>query len=880
MDTETPNAPSEEDNERERLRYQLRNSISNALSMDPFFTSGVDIGDINTNRSIDVTLVGANKSESVKVNIKNDDLKKTGGQLENVMPDISTDKKKIYETLQQQHEQRLLSSIIPFFRREVNNSLTPKMYNELITTKVFPYSNKNETLLYHPENLRNWNDSTVYLSTDSSQEEKTGFVVDFASMLEYSMFNNNSSSNGGADSSNISSRLIYTIFEHDVVVCRHLSNVLSSFREFVTSEIITLANKGNVEKLMEATVTSVFSGAMPLILPFAGRIASSLIKPVSDDIRLRISYALLTLIERFLECASRRAHTLRGAMNASGLTHKLSLFPAKADLERVSSFDVRYNYSLLHSLLQMVLFNVSHIIETGIKQIKIVVMSLAAVTLTDNRTLVPVKEGITKLCDVNSKLPDRAKIMAALYYTSHIIGSKGKDSYDLTSLNVVQSIIKTAFNGKTAPVCVNSFLSMDLSTDVDSATLKKLVDTVIDEFSENAPASQFSVNEGEDAILVNDATVTGKFGQSVVNAVISFSKPMGDAMLFWPDVQFKGGISGVNLWALSGEGISSTPANFRYDDYHLSFPRDTSHYFKPSPKDDSDSTHPIARTINNSMTLGFRSRGDLGRDARKAIAGLTLYVPINGVSFVIEEANKERYINLIDNLVIKPMMASGLMPVKGSMRETPRSYLSLSENGSKWVNNPNRAVAHFPVSKWKLPSVMLLYSMLSEKDRVNKEKLNQAKLLQKISESNDRHSAGIAEFMGGSAGSSFLSVLDRETEYASIGKAEMEPGERKNGRSIWTMDKDGMTTLDPMNMVMAGRGSTVKRGVSSASGTASESQTVPYDRGVIALEIERTSMTHTPPEWWSYGIRPNKREEATSIVSFLKHKFFVLTPIF
>ena len=85
----------------------------------------------------------------------------------------------------------------------------------------------------------------------------------------------------------------------------------------------------------------------------------------------------------------------------------------------------------------------------------------------------------------------------------------------------------------------------------------------------------------------------------------------------------------------------------------------------------------------------------------------------------------------------------------------------------------------------------------------------------------------------------------------------------------WKGRDNGMTTLDPMSMVMAGRNS-----------AALKSQTIPYDRGVIALEIERTSTKETPPEWWSYGIRQTKREEAVGIVSFLKHKFFVLTPIF
>lgn len=869
--------PLEENKEGERIGDELRSSISNALSMA---ASEVALEDIQTKRSINATLVGSEKNNPVKVTIKNSDTSKTGGQF---VPNFKSEKDETVARLRQQHQQRQLLFTSSSFRREANNSLTPTTYNELITTKVFPYSKKNETLLYHPENLRNWRDTSAYPSADASLEEKKDFVVDFTSMLEYSMFNNNSGNDDEGESSNISSRLIYTIFEHDVVVCKHVSNVLSSFRDFITTgETIALSDKGSVKRLMEATVTSVFSCAIPLIHPFASQVACSLIKPVSDDIRLRTSYALITLIERFLECASKRAHTLRGAMDASGLTHKLSLFPAKADLERVSSFDVRYNYALLYSLLQMVSFNLSHIIETGIRQIKTVVMSLAAVTLTDNRTLVPVKDGITKLYEIvpDSKQFDKAKIMAVLEYTFHITGNKNKDSYDIDSmgstLKVIQSLIKTIFDNETMPGYTNSFLSIDISNkDGMEAALKELTEVVITELSKEA-APQLLVDSGKDAILMDGATVIGKLGQSAVNAVISFSKPRGDLMLFWPDVQFRGGVSEVNLWALSGGGTSSsTTVNVNYSDYRLSFPRDafnTSHYIKPSQKDDS--VHRITRTINNSMMLGFRSRNDASHQAGRV--GLALYSPNNGVSFVIEEANKERYINLINNLVIKPMVVSGLMPVKESMRETPRSYLSQNENGLKWVNNPNRAVIQFPVSKWKLPSATLLYSMLSEKDRVNEEKLNQAKQLQKISESKDRRSAGIAEFMGGSAGSSFLSVLDRETECPSI---EMRPGEMKRGKSTWTTDKDGITTLDPMSMVMVGRSSGVNRGGVTASGNAyaSDSQTVPYDRAVIALEVERTQ---TPQEWWSYGIRQSKREEAIAIVSFLKHKFFVLTPIF
>ncbi|KAK8374165.1 hypothetical protein O3P69_007880 [Scylla paramamosain] len=62
---------------------------------------------------------------------------------------------------------------------------------------------------------------------------------------------------------------------------------------------------------------------------------------------------------------------------------RLSLYPADANADKATSFDVQYDYSLLRMLLELMAINIINLLDAGIKPLKAVVLSIGTLTGAD-----------------------------------------------------------------------------------------------------------------------------------------------------------------------------------------------------------------------------------------------------------------------------------------------------------------------------------------------------------------------------------------------------------------------------------------------------------------------------------------------------------------
>ena len=607
-----------------------------------------------------------------------------------------------------------------------NNTLTGKIFLSILKEKVFPYSSRSAldeedgpAALHHPEYLRSSfskhfiRDSTSF-SEPPTFAEKLESVRNFTRLLEYSLFNDR----GGSSDNDMLSRLIYVVFEHDAKMIRYLSDITYKFREYANVSISLYRDRGN---LLEATVATIFSAALPMISSMASRIAEAMSEPVHDDVRIRCTYSLLSLIEKFIYCASKRVHVLKNVMEKSGLVNRLSLYPTDVNADRVTSSDVRYDYSLLRMLLELVTINITNLIDMGIRPLKAVVLSIGTFTGAEktretDRAFIPIDGNRSVLSKVNDSNIDVPRTISVINYLSAVTDWYIADRFSGDDKESLQEAVHTllAENSDNLAGEFNTNLKDKTSEEiidyVSKTTLPKL-NKIIEEI--------VTKTKSNDALLVKGASEVGSLGETAVNVSLGMSKE--HLALPWLEVDFRGGIDDSTLiWVLSGGRNSDEVVR----DYQLAVPLYSS--MKRSAV-----VQPLVRVINNvSSSDMYTKKHDSNR--------LHVLHLADNVSCVLEYSNKDRYKAIIDK-----MYRDGLVLVRGNA-EVPRVFPI--QDG--WMDNSTSTP--LSLSRWKMPSASLVYGILSKR----------------AEEQNQEHEKN-TDFMGGKTGDMLLKMLTSKQPVAA-----------------------------------------------------------------------------------------------------------------
>ena len=785
--------------------------------------------------NIDFVEVNLSSKDSGPRNINTEGLKKA-------LPDMSSSKKASLHT-------------------KKNNTLTGEIFMDTLKDKVFPYSSKsaleNEdeeggpATLYHPEYFRSSfskhfiRDSTS-LTEPPTFAEKSESVRNFTRLLEYSLFND--TTRGARNDNNMLSRLIYVVFEHDAKMIRYLSDITFKFREYARrgNEAISLYRDRGT--LLEATIATIFSAALPVISSMVPRIAEAVSEPVHDDVRIRSTYSLLSLIEKFIFCASKRVHVLKDVLEKSGLVNRLSLYPADANADKVTSFDVQYDYSLLRMLLELMTINITNLIDAGIRPLKAVVLSMGTFTGADktretDRAFIPIDADKNVLSKVNDSEVDVPKTKAVVNYllavTNWYIANRFNDNdANKESLNkavdLMYTLLMDNLGAEFATELKTRLVNAAPSTIVEyiSKTLVPKLNTLIEEIIKKTKSN--------DAILVKGASEVGSLGEMAVNVSLGVSRE--HLSLPWLEVDFRGGINDSTLlWVLS-----SGEEDVR--DYQLAVPLYSSTIRKRSviPLH----VKPLVRIINNTsgsdnVFLPIKKTPGKGGD-RVHVIHLA-----KNVSCVLEYSTKDRY-----EIIINKIYRDGLILVKGDA-EVPRVSPTLD---GKWLDNSrdNRTFTPLSVSKWKIPSASLVYGMLSKKK--TKEEEDQKKT----------NAPSVIDFMGGRAGDVLLKMLTLPSEQPIVATSNSDA----SNKGLWKTNKDGYTSIDAQSMMA--RLTSDDRKPTAASSMAM----VPYSDAANIVVNDSLEVYNNNNSWWIRGIQSDMRRDAAALSAVQEHLYFVQTPIF
>ena len=199
--------------------------------------------------------------------------------------------------------------------------------------------------------------------------------------------------------------LIYNIFSIDANVLRNISAVCYKFRLFLTSKMKNeMVNDGSVRsRLLEATVAILFSACRHIFESVANTnsatsqliqvleqrlaIMSSRRKKFSpfsagDEIRVRMCHIMYGYLQRYLRLCIRRVNVCLRLLGSTGLASKrMTAAPEMvegAGSNRVSSFEVKYDFSMLYKLLSFQAKNISLLSDLAFPAIESTIAALAA----------------------------------------------------------------------------------------------------------------------------------------------------------------------------------------------------------------------------------------------------------------------------------------------------------------------------------------------------------------------------------------------------------------------------------------------------------------------------------------------------------------------
>lgn len=767
-----------------------------------------------------------------------------------------------------------------------NNTLTGKIFLDTLKDKVFPYSSKSAlededgpAVLHHPEYFRSSFSKHFMRDSTSFTEpltflDKSESVRNFTRLLEYSLFND--TARGARSDNNMLSRLIYVVFEHDAKMIRYLSDITYKFREYATrSDCISLSkDRGN---LLEATIASVFSAALPMISSMAPRIAEAVSEPVYDDVRIRSTYSLLSLIEKFTFCAAKRVHVLKNVLEKSGLVNRLSLYPADANANKRMSFDVQYDYNLLRMMLELMTINITNLVDSGIRPLKAVIFSIGTFTGEDKtretvRAYIPIDENKSVLSKLSNSCIDVPKTLSVVNYLSAVtnwyVANRFNDKVDKESLKGTVDLMCTLL--KDIPDLTDEFNTKLNNATNPSDIVKYVSGTVLPKLNKTIEDIA-KKTKSDDAILVKGASEVGSLGEEAMNVSLSVSRE--HFALPWLEVDFRGGVDDSTvLWVLSG-GVNSDEV---VRDYQLAVPlysstikRSTAPlYVKPLMRiinNTSGSDNVFLTTNNNKKTPGEEKEG--GGGDRVHVVNLT-----KNVSCVLEYSTKDRY-----EAIINKMYRDGLVLVKG-VAEVPRVFPTLD---GKWIDNSkdNRTFTPLSVSRWKMPSASLVYGMLS-KNKTKEEEQNQNVMENK--KKNGISAPSVIDFMGGRAGDVLLKMLTLPSEQPIVTTTDSSSFDvSSTNKGLWRTNRDGYTSIDAQSM--ARLISDDKRPINNSITVAAASSSmavVPYSDAANVVVNDPLEVFSSNNSWWIKGIQPSMRRNAATLSAVQEHLYFVQTPIF
>ncbi|KAK3874390.1 hypothetical protein Pcinc_020685 [Petrolisthes cinctipes] len=737
--------------------------------------------------------------------------------------------------------------------RTKHNTLTGKVFLDVIQTKVFPFflCEAERSTLYHPKHLRGSfsqhfhsdNSPSGWFADNTSDAKKTKHVSEFIRMIEYSLSFNKYEDADRQGSVSALSRLIYVLFEKDMGVVRHISDVLEHFRSYTTGDPVSLKKRGEI---MESVASTVFTAVLPLITSMETSVAESTCGPTPDDVRLRIMYALVSLLQRFLECVSKRADTLKNVLDKSGLVNKLSRFPGSTNTDKTMTFDIQYDYSLLYMLAEMVSYSVQNLTENSIDPLNTVILTLGTLSLCNGHVreaqgaYITIDENHTILSNKQTKSKgDLHKIMITTGFINTILNryiyGRFKDNLSdvdtqKKAMEAILNLLKS--NSEIKDLIDETDKEMDKNLKVLKAHMSNVVLHRMEQIA-NTITLETLADGTKDPILVRGATTSGNLGTTATRVALSMARK--GASLDWIEVSFRADVEDTLLWAMSG---STTVDPL----YQLAVP--------PSPVNiTTTKKRPIKRFINNASSPLTVTDLSSGSRCSSPASSVHIFTPASNVSFVMDRVNKTRYESAITSLFVNRMI-----PVKGKT-EVPRMYTSF--NG-KWVDNwmNNKRYERLPVNRWKLPSASLVYGMLSNKYNIPKQEEGSGR--------------PITEFMGGSSGNIFMKMM----AVPDLNGRRKETNSSKKG-GLMKSNKNGYATLDVENALMM-MNSDRKIVLGEDSPTAASSAVVPY----YFKAAEEAAASTAAAAWWIRGIPPNKRKYAIDKSSVQEHLYHVYTPMF
>nr|BDT62692.1 MAG: wsv143-like protein [Metapenaeus ensis nimavirus] len=205
--------------------------------------------------------------------------------------------------------------------------------------------------------------------------------------------------------------LIYNIFAIDAKIIKEISCVSFKFREFLRT---TMKNRPVSDmqiraQLMEATVTSLYTACKKLLmfilkndnllLPLTRKLEHQLATMLSggpqsdhgmrigDAFRTRVCLAMHDYLSQYLFMCSRRINTCMATLTSTDLTSKKIMAAPTVGhgmgSSRVSSYDIKFDFSVLHKLLKFQARNISLLRDLAFKSWESVLAVLAAFTVIE-----------------------------------------------------------------------------------------------------------------------------------------------------------------------------------------------------------------------------------------------------------------------------------------------------------------------------------------------------------------------------------------------------------------------------------------------------------------------------------------------------------------
>nr|BDV50196.1 MAG: wsv143-like protein [Chiromantes dehaani nimavirus] len=287
-----------------------------------------------------------------------------------------------------------------------------------ITTQGFPYYlnrlelDKTPVIITHPEFMRPLVQTATAVLPDSPpfDNKEQAFKILASDLMKTLKDTTHSATTTttttlSPDIPNKLNMLIYNIFVVDANVLKNISAVCYTFRTFLTTHMADKAVKDkNVRsKLLEATVAILFTACRHVfnsiannnnnamsqltqvleqrLAAMASRRNSFSPSSVGDEFRVRVCYIMYSYLHKYLRLCIRRVDVCLRSLRFTGLaSKKMMAAPQMAESvgsQRVSSFEVQYDFVMLYKLLSFQSKNISLLSELAFETLKSIIAALA-----------------------------------------------------------------------------------------------------------------------------------------------------------------------------------------------------------------------------------------------------------------------------------------------------------------------------------------------------------------------------------------------------------------------------------------------------------------------------------------------------------------------